>query len=178
MNAVDRRTLRRFVALAAERLRGDWVLIGGGVLPLLGVEVRVTVDIDVAGPDDAGMDQTLVLMGIAEELGLPVEAVNQAGAFFLRRIRGWERHLVELHRGRRARILRPDATLFLLLKLDRLTESDLTDCVEMLRLARRGGERVDRRRVRGAIGRGLAGDVSVPRRRRLEALSREVRAPG
>ncbi len=151
--------------------------MGGSVLPLLGVEYRVTLDIDVAGPDDAGMDQALALMEIAEELGLPVEAINQAGAYFLRRIRGWERHLVEIHRGRGARILRPDATLFVLLKIDRLTESDLTDCVEMIRLARSGGERVDRRRVLGAIRRGLAGDVSVPKRRRLEALSREVQAP-
>lgn len=177
MNGVHGRTLRRFVELAADRLRGDWVLMGGGVLPLLGVEHRVTVDIDVAGPGDAAMDQTLVLMGIAEELGLPVEAINQAGAFFLRRVRGWERLLVEVHRGRNARILRPDATLFVLLKVDRMTESDLADCVEMLRLARGGGERVDRRRVLGAIDRLLAGGVPLPRLRRLEALSREVRGP-
>jgi len=174
VKGVHREVLRKFVELAGERLRGDWVVMGGSVLPLLGVEHRVTVDIDVAGPSDAGMDQTLALMGIAEEIGLPVEAVNQAGAYFLRAIRGWENHLVEVHRGKGARILRPDATLYLLLKLGRMTESDLSDCVEMLRIARRGDDRFDRRRMLGAIRRMLGRDLSDPQRRRLEALSREV----
>lgn len=167
---LDRETMRRFVALAGDRLGGDWVVMGGTVLPLLGVEHRVTVDIDVAGPDEAGMEQTLILLGIAEELGLPVEAVNPAGAFFLRRVRGWKSHLVEIHRGRRARILVPDATLFVLLKLGRLTEADLSDCLAMLELARTRGERVDRVRLRRTIGRGLAAAETPEKEGRLRRL--------
>ena len=53
--------LRRFLDLAGERLRGNWVVIGGCVLPLRGVEHRTTLDIDIAGPDSAGMKDTLVL---------------------------------------------------------------------------------------------------------------------
>lgn len=98
MSRIDAEMLQSFVRLAAERLKGDWVVIGGCVLPLLGVEHRTTVDIDVAGPRDADADQVFILMEIAEELGLPVEAINQAGAFFLRRIEGWPDHVVVVRR--------------------------------------------------------------------------------
>jgi hypothetical protein len=174
---LDRETLQRFVALAGDRLEGDWVVIGGTVLPLLGVEHRVTVDIDVAGPAEAGMDQTLALLRIAEEIGLPVEAVNQAGALFLHRIRGWQSRLVEIHRGRQARILVPDATLFVLLKAGRLTEADLSDCLAMLELARTRGERVDLPRLRRTIGKGMAAANAPEKERRMRTLLEALDAP-
>ena len=128
MTAFDRRLLTRFVRLAGDRLTGDWVVMGGIVLPLLGVEHRVTVDIDLAGPADATNAETFALMEIAERLGLAPESINQAGAHFLHRVRGWQDDLVLLHQGRRARLHRPGVTLFVLLKLSRLSESDLADC--------------------------------------------------
>ncbi len=172
MSGLDAKFLARFVVLAADRLDGDWVVIGGCVLPLLGVEHRVTVDIDVAGPDDADMGQMLVLMEIAEELGLPVETINQAGSHFLRRIEDWQEHLIEVQRGKRATIHVPDATLFLLLKLRRLTEADLLDCAEMLQLVKQQGGDVDTSRVRAAVAEALEHTPTAGRRERLGQLLR------
>lgn len=174
MTTVDRALLERFVKLAGRRLRGDWVVMGGGVLPLLGIEHRVTVDVDVAGPADAGQDQTLELMRIAEELGLPVEAINQAGAFFLHRIGGWREDLVTVHEGPTATIHRPNVTLFLLLKISRLSESDLADCTELLRWAARHGEEPDAPRIRSAIESALDDCTSPSRQARLESLARST----
>ncbi len=174
MSGLDGTRLRRFLKLAGERLRGDWVVIGGCVLPLLGVEHRVTVDIEIAGPDDSGMKDTLILFGIAEELGLPVETINQAGALFLRRIPFWESNLIEIHRGSGATLHVPDATLFLLLKIRRLTESDLGDCLAMLDLARGQGDPPNGKRLNEAVQAELASDVPPERKRRLLLLAQAL----
>jgi len=170
VTALNESVLRRFLELAGERLRGAWVVIGGCVLLIRGIEHRVTVDIDISGPDSAGMDQTLALLGIAEDLGLPVEAINQAGALFLRRIPDWDRNLIEVHRGSQAALHVPDATLFLLLKLARLSESDLGDCTALLRLARKHREAFDAERVGRAIRQALQTEIAPGRRQRLDSL--------
>ncbi len=151
MTALSAATLERFVTLAAERLRGDWVVLGGAVLPLLGVEQRITVDIDIAGPETATNQEALELMRIADELGLAVESINQAAAFFLHRMPNWEKQLRIVKASPNARILRPNVTLFVLLKLERLSESDLLDCVAMLKIAADIGDRVDAARILAAI---------------------------
>ena len=71
-------------------------------------------------------------MELMDRLGLPVEAVNSAADFFVHRIAGWERETELFRQGARGRIMRPTATLFLLLKLRRLTEQDLDDCLMLL----------------------------------------------
>ena len=81
MKGLDHKVMKKFLKLAGARLSGDWVLLGGTLLPALGVDHRVTIDIDLAHKDQDG-SQTLELMQIAEDLGLPVETINQAGAFF------------------------------------------------------------------------------------------------
>jgi len=171
---LDGAVLQRFLQLAGERLRGDWVVIGGCVLPIRGIDHRVTVDIDIAGPDTAGMDQTLALLGIAEDLGLPVEAINQAGTLFLRRIQDWEQNLTEVHRGSSAVIHVPDATLFLLLKVKRLTESDLGDCLALLKLTRQCREPFDSERVDRAIRSSTRVEATPGRWQRLETLRAAV----
>ncbi len=170
MSVLDQETLRRFVELAGDRLTGDWVIIGGCVLHLLGIGQRTTFDIDVAGPKEAGMDQAVTLMELAEELGLPVEAINQAGAFFLRRIEAWEEEIVAIHRGETATFHVPSATLFLLLKLGRLTEADLSDCILILEHAREREEPVDAERVAKFARRVLDGGVSDGHGKRIEVL--------
>lgn len=140
MNALDAKTLRKFLKLAGDRLQGKWVIIGGTVLPLLGVEHRSTVDIDLAGPPKATQKDTLALMEIAQELGLPVESLNQAGAFFLFKIKDWEKKTIELYRGKTAIFLRPNVELFLQLKIGRLNESDLSDCLAFLSYASKKNE--------------------------------------
>ncbi len=172
MSAIDKELIERFVELAARRLRGEWVVMGGTVLHLVGLEERTTFDIDVAGPREAEMEQSLELMRIAEELGLPVEAINQAGAFFLHRIEGWREHVVPVRTSERASVLRPDATLFLLLKLSRLTESDLADCRAFVGGAAERGEKIDVDRIERAIDDELSDEnLSTARRERLRALS-------
>jgi hypothetical protein len=90
-------------------------------------------------------------MELAAAAGLPIEAVNSAADFYVRRIPDWRQQLVELHRGSRATIYRPSATLFVLLKLPRLTETDLDDCTALLRHVRATGEAIDRARVVAAL---------------------------
>jgi hypothetical protein len=76
---------------------------------------RVTEDIDLVGlggsPDDR-----LDLMRFADAMGLPIEAVNSAADYFVRRVHGWEQELELFLAGTGARLYRPTATLFLLLK--------------------------------------------------------------
>ena len=146
------------------------MVIGGCVLPILGIDQRITVDIDISGPDTADMEQTIALMKIAEDLGLPVEAINLAGGLFLRRIPGWEQNLVEVHRGPQATLHVPDTTLFLLLKLARLTEIDLDDCLAMLQLSRQCGSSLDSERIVGAIHESLGAEAPPGKRQRLESL--------
>ena len=124
--------LTSFLELAGERLTGNWVVIGGSVMALIGAEYRVTNDIDLSGPITSTQKDTLILMEIAESLGLPIEAINQAGAFFLKQIPGWEKRLIEVHRGKGAIFFRPNATLYLQLKIRRFSETDLLDCMKML----------------------------------------------
>jgi len=154
VSVLDGPLLGRFLELAGERLRGDWVVIGGCVLPLRGIELRTTVDIEVAGPDTAGTRDTLLLLEIAEELGLPVEAINQAGALFLKRIPDWESNLIEVHRGTGAVIH--------------------IHCIAMLGLARDRREAFDAERVSQAIQAALASGVPPERARRLRSLEAVV----
>lgn len=175
MRSIDTERMARFVDLAARQLEGTWVILGGAVLPLLGAAHRVTMDIDVAGPADAPQAATLVLMEIAERLGLPPETINQAGAFFLRRIRGWEKHVVCVREGPRSMICRPDATLFILLKLPRLSEADLEDCLAFLRLAGENSEAVETAGILRAIDREELRPRSRARRGRLDSLRAGLR---
>lgn len=174
MKPLNREALSTFLALALQRLEGDWILIGGAVLPLLGIDYRTTVDIDIVGPPGATQEQTLVLMAIAEELGLPVETINQAGAYFLRRQEGVGEQLLPLARSAKTTIFRPTATLYVLLKLSRLTETDLEDCQRMLAYARDHGEPVEVPRLEEAIREELRG-ASQRKAARLDSLMHAVR---
>lgn len=175
MKKINTKILQRFLKLAGDRLEGDWVLLGGTVLPLLGISHRVTLDIDVVGPKSADNTQLLQLMTIAQELELPVEAINQAGTYFLYKIKNWEKELVLLHQGKKATFLRPNTTLFLLLKLSRLTESDLLDCLAFLKFATKNNEAYDQKRLYNAIQKALKDNQnSAAKKQRLEQLRRSL----
>jgi hypothetical protein len=124
--------MSKFVKSAASRLSGSWVIIGGSVLHLLNISARTTEDIDVAGPQTATQAEILSLMEISQSLGLPVEAINQAGAFFLHKIHDWENKLILVHKEKKASIYRPNLELYWRLKIARLSESDLEDCLRYL----------------------------------------------
>ena len=119
MKPIDRKLLEKLIRLAGTRLRGDWILIGGTVLPLLGIGYRVTTDIDLICVGKSDQTDTLQLMKLAESLGLSVESINQAGAFFLNKIPDFRSQMILLHSGPSAQIFRPNATLFLRLKIAR-----------------------------------------------------------
>lgn len=69
----------------------------------------------------------------------------------MRRVEGWRDELVLLHRGPRATVFRPSATLFLLLKVARLSQTDLEDWLALLDHCRTTGEAIDRERTLNAI---------------------------
>ena len=135
--------MSKFVKSAAARLSGSWVIIGGSVLHLLNISARTTEDIDVAGPQTATQADILTLMEISQSFGLPVEAINQSGAFFLRTIHDWENKLILVHKEKNASIYRPNLELFLRLKLVRLSESDLEDCLRYVDYTVLHGEQID-----------------------------------
>jgi hypothetical protein len=73
------------------------------------------------------------MMEIAEGFGLPIEAINQAGAFFLHRIANWQDKILKVHQGSKSTIFRPNLELFFELKLGRLSDADVVDCLNYLK---------------------------------------------
>jgi hypothetical protein len=127
----DRARILNILALAGERLDGEWLLIGGGAAAAWFQPDRTTEDIDLIGLAGTQAER-FALMTLATELAIPVEAVNSAADFFVRRIPDWRAQLVPVITGRRATIYRPNATLFVLLKLERLSAVDLADCLALI----------------------------------------------
>ncbi|HRG98262.1 MAG TPA: hypothetical protein PLR99_18550 [Polyangiaceae bacterium] len=176
--ALDRARLGRILEAACEQLEGDWVLLGGAVAALCFSPERVTEDIDLVPLHASGVGsdaRRYALMDFALAQGLPLEAVNSAADFFLRREAGFEDDLELLRAGARARVFRPTPTLFVLLKCGRMSESDLSDCLAQLTAARREGVAIDVPRIRArleALRRAETGDPARARRERLgDALS-------
>jgi predicted nucleotidyltransferase len=131
---ITAKLIKKFIAKALHALEGDWVIIGGTVLPLIGVDLRETMDIDIVGFNNSDTNiQTIKLMEIAESLGLPVETINQAGAYFLQKIPDFENELVLIDGSDSCRIYRPNAYLYLLLKTSRSSSSDIQDSIAFLR---------------------------------------------
>src|SRR3970282_1481610 len=147
---LERARIDRFLARAADRLEGDWLLVGGAAAAVWFAPDRTTEDIDLVGRAGTNSER-LSLLEVADEEGLPVEAVNSAADFYVRRVPGWDAAGVILRTGATATIRRPTATLFLLLKIGRLSEQDLDDWLALLAWCRAHGESVDRGRVPAAV---------------------------
>jgi hypothetical protein len=169
--SLERDRIARLVEAAGERLTGDWILIGGALAALWFSPGRVTEDIDMVSMA-SDPQHRWQLLDFAIEQGLPVEAVNSAADFFLRRIPGWQDELELLHQGPGARIFRPTPTLFLLLKSPRAGEADLADCLALLDLAKREGLTIDRARVLAHLDTlpEPESDAARARRERLRAV--------
>jgi len=146
----DRARIQALLTLAGERLDGEWLLIGGGAAAAWFSPGRTTEDIDLIGLGGTQAER-FALMELAVEAAIPIEAVNSAADFFVRRVAGWRDELVVLHRGSRATIFRPTATLFVLLKLHRLSAVDLDDCLALLDHCGRSHETLDRGRMRASL---------------------------
>lgn len=133
--SINADVMKRFVEGATERVQGNWVIIGGSLLHLLKTSSRQTEDIDLAGPAESTNADTLALMTLAELINLPIEAINPAGSYFLHKIPNWSEKLILVHRGSMGAIYRPNLQLFFELKLARLTEADLIDCISYLKFS-------------------------------------------
>lgn len=162
----DRERLRAIVQAVADRLDGEWLLVGGGAAILWFGRDRETEDVDLVGLRDT-MEERLQLLTLAAERNLPVEAVNSAADFFVRRIDGWRDEIAPRVKGARGQVYAPSATLFVLTKLNRLSEEDLGDVEAAMTSARADGLPFDAERVRAALD-ALAPseDPAVEQRRR------------
>jgi hypothetical protein len=143
----DRRRITALLDIAGETLPGEWLLIGSAAAAAWFSPHRTTDDfelINIAGAEA----EMLAAMGFAAENGIPFEAMSSVEDFHLRRIDHWQRDIAVLHKGSRATIYRPNATLFILLKLRQLGDTDLADCVELIAAKT---ERLDASRLLSAI---------------------------
>jgi hypothetical protein len=102
----DHVRIAAFLDLAGARLTGDWLLIGGAAAAAWFALERTTEDLALIGVAGTAAER-LALMELAAEAGLPIEAVNSAADFFVRRIAGWRDELVPLVRGGARRSIAP-----------------------------------------------------------------------
>lgn len=161
MTELDCAAIERIVHAIGDRLEGDWLVVGGAALALWVAPRRVTEDVDVVPMTQTGGER-LALMELALQLGVPIESVNSAAEFFVRRIDGWREQVELLYAGSRCSVYRPNPTLMVLLKLGRLSERDLED----VRLVIATGAPLDRPRLARAIeALRPAGDPHVEQRR-------------
>jgi hypothetical protein len=147
---LGRQRLDELLTAMSERLEGDWLLIGGALVALWLEPRRVTEDIDLVGLAGS-QEQRRQLMEFAAAAGLSIEAVNSAADYFVRRIRGWEQEIALFRGGPSARVYRPTPTLFLLLKIGRLSDQDLADCEAVFARARTDALPIDAPRVLAAL---------------------------
>lgn len=170
MRTLDSALLTKVLSLAADRLSGEWVLLGGTLLPALGVDVRSTVDIDLVGLGPTEAAQSVELMEIAEQLGLPVETINQAAGFFLRRIQWSREDLILMRETARAKIYRPSLKLYWQLKLERLSESDVVDCRSYFQICRATGDPIPNADLEALVASRIQVEENPEKLQRLEDL--------
>ena len=130
MKSLDSQLLKVFLNKSATELSGSWLLVGGTLLPALGVDVRPTIDIDLIPISQRNNQGELELMRIADSLGLPVESINQSAKYFVEQIGYQQKDLILLIKGRKSKIYRPSFELYCRLKVARLTETDRTDIAQ------------------------------------------------
>lgn len=124
--------LHKLAEKISNELTGEWLIFGGSSLYLLGIDSRATLDVDIAPFESSTNADMLKLMDIAVELKLPVETINQAGAFFLNKIENWQGRCKIFCKGKQGKIYIPELDLYIELKSSRLNESDFSDCISYL----------------------------------------------
>lgn len=139
---ISKAIIEKFLIMAGKELHGEWILLGGAVIPLIDKSIRVTYDIDFVSKSDSSNTELLKLFKVAEKLNLPVETINSSAGFFLRKIPKWEANIVILFQSKSCTIYRPNVNLFIELKINRMSESDLLDCQSMLSFALKTNEKI------------------------------------
>lgn len=110
-----------------ESLKGDWLLVGGALLHVLGISDRETLDIDLVPIGKITNEDQLKIMDIAMKNGFPPETINFSAEYFVKKQKGWEKELILISDNKKSRMYRPSKKLFRLLKEQRGTETDLLD---------------------------------------------------
>lgn len=170
MKPLNSKLLQNFIKLALQSLHGEWVLLGGALLPTLGIEHRNTTDIDFLGlSDESYNDRALALMKLCDKLELPIETINQGALFFLLKINNFRKDLIVLEKNKRCTLFRPNITLFIKLKLDRFSESDYLDCLAMIKWSQKNNEKPNFRELRNLIKQKTK-KANPEKRERYEAL--------
>jgi hypothetical protein len=167
---LDATRLDAILQSVVDRLPGDWLLIGGALVALWVDARRVTEDVDLVGIAGTGADRRS-LLGLADDLGLPVEALNSAADYFVERIPGWREHIEPFRTGKSGRVFRPSPTLFLVLKARRLSSRDLDDCLGLLQLCSRDHLPMDATRVLSEIAALAPTDDEAQRVRRQRLIA-------
>lgn len=112
---------------ASKQIDGEWVLLGGSILPFLGINDRITMDVDLVPLGPPTTEHTIKLMDIAKSHGLPIEAINHSSQYFLLKIKNYKNHLITIINESNFKLYIPDIILYTTLKLNRCSESDLLD---------------------------------------------------
>ena len=172
----DSKIVGEVLDLATLRLKDEWILLGGTVLPALGIDHRTTYDIDLVSKGNSTQEDALILMDIAESLGLPVETINQAGAHYLKKIKGYDNALILLRDTPTTKIYRPNLYLYTKLKLGRLSEGDLKDCIEYSKYCMTHKEPLPTRQIFDAIEEEARLTASKEKKKNLATLEAHVKA--
>jgi hypothetical protein len=170
---LNSKTLQLFLKNAVRELKGEWVLLGGTLLPALGIDIRSTVDIDLVGLSKKEAAQNLELMRLASAMGLSIESINQAAAFFLKNVDYTARDLKVLKKSKSAVIYRPSFALYLKLKTARLSPTDLLDCEAYFHYCKRA-DKLDIHEIAAILKRTLESEKSDEKKLRLLELQRIV----
>lgn len=175
MKSLDVKLLKKFLTLAGNKLSGEWLLLGGTLLPACGVKSRPTVDIDIVAVNEAEASEVVKVMEICEELDLPVTTVNQAANFFLEKTKYKRSDLIRLHKGKSAEILRPTVELYWKLKVLRLTEADYSDCLNYYDFCIKTGDKINKRGLRSIAEKAIKSSNSTEKINRLKNLVAKLR---
>lgn len=120
---------KKFLEAVIDHIEGDWVLVGGALIAVLIPNARVTVDIDLCPVGELTNERRIQLMKLAQASDLSIEAINPSADFFLRQIPHWQSSLVPFLKGHAGTLFRPSLHLYIQMKCERATESDISDCL-------------------------------------------------
>lgn len=129
---ITRNQYDEFLKNILEEIDSDWVIIGGSLLAIIHASDRSTADIDICPLNEMTNEHRLLLMNVAVRSGLPIEVINPGADFFLRQIPNWKASLILFKSGKKGNLFRPSLELYLKLKLNRGSDTDIADCISFI----------------------------------------------
>ncbi len=148
---ITRNQYEQFLIFITTDLEDDWVVIGGSLLAILNAGSRNTSDIDICPLGELTNEKRLALMKLALKAGLSIESINPSADFFLRQIPNWKSALVFFKSGLKGNIYRPSLELYLKLKLNRGSDSDIIDCVSFIEWHKKNSLPIDEQAIKNLL---------------------------